>query len=208
MKSQFYGRVSFAAVLEIQSQIVESVRLSGEPFFMGFESEPVITIGRRGSVEKDVVAASEVPVLTVNRGGEATYHMPGQLIVFPIAHLPALRLSVRQFVHALLESTREWLLTTYGVETRRGCETEPGLYTEHGKIAFFGLRIDRGVASHGMALNVCNDLAPFADIRSCGVSRAAVDSLANHGVAVSVKNAFESWIATWVLDRTGFELYS
>lgn len=164
--------------------------LPSDDILLGFEHPPVITLGSRGRASEDLVGAGAIPVVTTDRGGQATLHAPGQLVIYPIFDLRARGVGAREFVAALQEATRR-LLRDHGVESRPA--EGAGLVTARGKIAFIGLRIDRGVTRHGLSLNVANDLALFGKIRSCGVRDAALDRLADHARAPDLAGLFETW---------------
>jgi lipoate-protein ligase B len=172
-----FERLSYQSALEQQSQwISEAKGLTTKSVqVLSFESEPVITIGIRGRAEKDLLRESLLKVLPVDRGGEATYHGPGQLVLFPVVHLPTWNLSVRAWVGLLLDTTRDFL-NEFAIPTTWD-ESKPGLFTANGKIASVGLKIQSGWSSHGLALNVKGDLSSFDGIRACGVKGAAIDQM-------------------------------
>lgn len=176
-----------------QAKWIESARdqRSGVEIFC-FESEPVITLGIRANPERDVLQRSNVEILRVDRGGEATYHGPGQLVIFPALHLPEWHLSVRQWVGLLLDTTVE-LLSQHGIPAGWS-EGKPGVFTPHGKIASVGLKVRGGWSRHGLALNVTGDLEPFSHIRACGVASAAMDQMAQWPHA---KTDFQQISAQW-----------
>lgn len=165
---------------------------------VGSESHLCVTMGRRSeplSREVRNSAPIEMPIYKVDRGGHATLHNPGQMIVYPRLHLPTLGLGAREYIEALAGSCSQ-LLSAYGLNHRvilkAGLE-EPGIYTEQGKIAFIGVRIQGGMTSHGLSLNVCNDLKPFAWIRSCSVWEQPMASLKSHGILKSPEQVFLDW---------------
>ncbi len=136
------------------------------------EHPPVYTTGRRGV---DNRRAPELPALLVrtDRGGETTFHGPGQLLCYPILHLRRRGLGARAFVHLLEESCIR-LLAEHGIAASRRCGF-PGVWVGGAKIAALGVRIRRGVGYHGIALNVAVDAAWFAAIRPCGLDAAVAD---------------------------------
>jgi lipoyl(octanoyl) transferase len=120
----------------------------------------------------------------VKRGGDVTYHGPGQLVGYPIVDVR--RLGARRFVEGL-EASLVDCLASMGVDARRkrGCV---GVWTPKGKIASIGVRLSRGISTHGFALNVSNDLAPFARIHPCGVPGCAMTSVSGElGRAVATE---------------------
>jgi lipoyl(octanoyl) transferase len=144
------------------------------------EHDPVYTTGRRGR-DNRIVAELPAPLVPTDRGGETTYHGPGQIMLYPVIDLRRRRLAVRAYVSLLEESCID-LLAGLGMTASRRCGY-PGVWTEVGKIAALGIRVQHGVAFHGMALNVRVDPATFACIRPCGLSL-PVDRLADHPVVL------------------------
>src|SRR5687767_7343005 len=129
------------------------------------EHPPVFTQGLNGRREH-VLAPGDIPVVQVDRGGQVTYHGPGQLVVYPLLNIKRYGLGVRDLV-VLLENAVIALCAGYGVEAV-GRRDAPGVYVDGRKIASIGLRIKRDCSYHGLALNVTNDLEPFARINPCG----------------------------------------
>ncbi len=160
----------------------------------------VYTLGRKG-VEENVIDRT-IPVYRVERGGDATYHGPGQLVAYPIVSLTALGLGVADFVH-LLEEACISLLKDYGVEAGR-VEGKPGVWVGGKKIASIGLALKNWVTYHGIALNVNTDLTKFYGIRPCGMdaeTMTSMEKVLGRKVAISeVKKGFTSELAR-LLDR-------
>jgi len=131
------------------------------------EHDPVYTTGRRG-VDNRLTAAEGVPFVHADRGGETTFHGPGQLMFYPVINLQSRKLGARNYVFLLEQSCMD-LLQAFGIQTSRK-HSLPGVWIHDAKIAAIGLRIVRGVAYHGMSLNV--DLSPhwFEAIHACGTS--------------------------------------
>ncbi|MDX8409969.1 MAG: lipoyl(octanoyl) transferase LipB [Mariprofundales bacterium] len=131
------------------------------------EHTPIYTTGRR-AIDNRTQPELAAPLLVTDRGGETTFHGPGQLMLYPILNLKTRHLTPRAYV-ALLEKSCIRLLANYGITTARR-KGAPGVWTDYGKIAAIGLRISRGVAWHGMALNVTTDLTWFDPIQPCGLN--------------------------------------
>ena len=142
------------------------------------EHPPVFTLGLNASREH-VLAAGDIPVVQIDRGGQVTYHGPGMLMIYPLIDLKRLGLGVRDLVTALEQSVVE-LTASYGIEARARPEA-PGVYVADTKLASVGLRIRRGASYHGMALNVDVDLEPFLRINPCGYAGLAMTDLAALG---------------------------
>ena len=141
------------------------------------EHPPVFTLGLNASREH-VLAPGDIPVVQIDRGGQVTYHGPGQLVIYPLIDLRRHPLGVRELVEAL-----ENAVIAYAAElgvTAQGSRKAPGVYIEGAKLASVGLRIRRRASYHGLALNVCLDLQPFERINVCGYRGLAVTRLTDH----------------------------
>ena len=154
------------------------------------EHDSIYTLGVAGRREH-VLRDNGVPVLKVDRGGQVTYHGPGQLVVYLLFDLKRAQLGVREMVRRIESGVIEWL-GSYGVSAF-GKPSAPGVYALVGsieaKIAALGLRIRNGCTYHGLSVNVAMDLAPFADIDPCGYPGLAVTQLADFGLVRSVDQA-------------------
>lgn len=138
------------------------------------EHDPVFTLGREGKPEH-LLQAGDIPLVLVDRGGQITYHGPGQLVVYLLIDLRRRKLAVRRLVEQLEQSLCA-LLTGYGIEGHL-IPSAPGVYVNGAKIASLGLRVSQGCSSHGLALNVAMDLEPFVQINPCGHRGLAVTQL-------------------------------
>ena len=170
----YLGRLSYQLALQEQSQWIQNKRSDSFEVFC-FESEPVITMGLRAKAEQDLLQSTSLPVLPVDRGGETTYHGPGQLLIFPSVHLPQWNLSVRKWVALLLDVTVDFL-REHDIPAGWS-EAKPGIFTKNGKIASVGLKIKNGWSHHGLSLNVKGSVEPFSNIRACGVHNAPIDQM-------------------------------
>lgn len=154
------------------------------------EHEPVYTLGLAGRPEH-LLRANGIPAIKVDRGGQITYHGPGQVVVYLMIDLRRRGLGVRPMVRAIESGVVEWL-DSVGI-SGWGKPEAPGVYVDrHGveaKIAALGLKIRHGCSYHGVAVNVAMDLAPFADINPCGYRGLAVTQLADFGVHRTVESA-------------------
>ncbi len=145
------------------------------------EHPPVFTLGQAGKPEH-LIAETDIPVLRIDRGGQITYHGPGQVVMYTLIDLRRRGLGVRQFVGALEEAVIA-LLDDLGLTGVRR-EDAPGVYVGGAKIASLGLRIRRGSSYHGVALNVDLDLEPFKLINPCGFPDMPVTRLKDLGVSL------------------------
>jgi lipoyl(octanoyl) transferase len=141
------------------------------------EHPPVFTLGLNASREH-LLSPGNIPVIQIDRGGQVTYHGPGQLVVYPLIDLRRRALSVRELVVAL-ENAVIGYVAELGV-TAQGSRAAPGVYVDDAKLASVGLRIRRGASYHGLALNVVLDLEPFERINVCGHRGLAVTRLVDH----------------------------
>ena len=147
------------------------------------EHEPVFTLGMNAD-PAHVLSPGDIPVVATDRGGQVTYHGPGQLVVYPLIDVRRAMLGVHALVHALEQAVIEYA-AQYGIEAecRRGA---PGVYVADRKLASVGLRIRRGGSYHGLALNVSMDLEPFARINPCGYRGLEMIDLARLGGPANV----------------------
>jgi lipoyl(octanoyl) transferase len=157
------------------------------------EHSAVYTYGVAGRAEHLPRADRGVPVIKVDRGGQITWHGPGQLVLYALLDLRRLHLGVRDLVR-LLEGAVIDLLAQSGIRAQRR-EGAPGVYVNEAKVAALGLRVSRGCSYHGLSLNVDNDLAPFADIDPCGYPGLAVTRTCDLGLADSLEELSERLIA-------------
>jgi lipoyl(octanoyl) transferase len=142
------------------------------------EHPPVFTLGMNAS-RAHLLAPGDIPVVQIDRGGQVTYHGPGQLVVYPLLDLNRQRLGIRDFVMALERAVIE-LAAQYGIhaECRRNA---PGVYVAGAKLASLGVRVRRGGSYHGLALNVAMDLEPFSRINPCGYAGLEMTQLSDLG---------------------------
>lgn len=142
------------------------------------EHDPVFTLGQAGRPEH-VLAPGDIPVLHVDRGGQVTYHGPGQIVAYPLLDLKRLKIGVREYVcrieQAVIDTLGEW-----NIEGRRR-EGAPGVYVNGAKVAALGIRVRRGCTFHGLAFNIAMDLEPFSRINPCGYAGLEVVSMADLG---------------------------
>jgi lipoyl(octanoyl) transferase len=154
------------------------------------EHPPIYTFGLAGRPEH-LLRANGIPSLKVDRGGQITYHGPGQLVAYTLFDLKRARLGVRDMVRRIEGAVIQWL-DSVGISAY-GKEAAPGVYVKRAgadaKIAALGLKVRNGCTYHGLAMNIAMDLAPFADIDPCGYPGLAVTQLADFGVARTVAAA-------------------
>jgi lipoyl(octanoyl) transferase len=149
------------------------------------EHPPVFTLGLNANREH-LLAPGDIPVVQIDRGGQVTYHGPGQLMVYPLLNLRRLKLGVRDLVVALEDAVIAYV-AELGI-TASGSRKAPGVYVEGAKLASVGLRIRRGACYHGMALNVSLDLEPFQRINVCGYQDLRVTRLVDLKVGAEARS--------------------
>ena len=143
------------------------------------EHPSVFTLGLNGK-QHHILKAGNIPVISTDRGGQVTYHGPGQLVAYLLLDLKRLELGVRAIV-SLIEQSIIALLGDYGVHAE-GRRDAPGVYVEAAKISALGLRIKQGCCYHGLSLNIDMDLEPFSRINPCGYPDMPVTQLSNLGI--------------------------
>ncbi|HEY3219054.1 MAG TPA: lipoyl(octanoyl) transferase LipB [Candidatus Limnocylindria bacterium] len=194
LRATWLGRVPYLDGWRLQEAVATRVRAGGHERLLFVEHDPVYTVGRRGTLDHLLVDTAALRALgaslfRVDRGGDITYHGPGQLVGYPVLRLgdrPDLVRYVRGLEGALIE-----VLASYGIAARaeRG---KTGVWVElpdrrPAKIAAIGVRVSRGVSTHGFALNVSTDLAAFARMVPCGFAH-EVASMARLGVQEDVRD--------------------
>ncbi|MEI2415797.1 lipoyl(octanoyl) transferase LipB [Orrella sp. JC864] len=160
------------------------------------EHPPVYTLGQAGLPEH-VLAAGDIPVVRTDRGGQVTYHGPGQLLLYPLVDLRRAGLLVKGYVHGLEQAVID-MLAGLGIAACRR-PGAPGVYVRApdgglDKIAALGIKIRQGRAYHGLALNVAMDLAPFGGINPCGYAGLRATDMAAHGAPLTLEAAAEQLV--------------
>lgn len=140
------------------------------------EHNPIYTLGKNAN-ENNIIDAGDIPVLRVDRGGEVTYHGPGQIIIYVLIDLKRKGLNVSDLIF-ILEELIIQLLKKYNIRASR-MKKAPGVYVDSMKIASIGIRVSRGCTYHGLSFNYDVDLAPFFGINTCGFDQLNVTSLKN-----------------------------
>jgi lipoyl(octanoyl) transferase len=164
------------------------------------EHPPVFTLGLAGKHEH-VLAPGDIPVIDIDRGGQVTYHGPGQLVVYPLLNLRRLKLGVRTLVEALENAVID-TLASYDIEavSRRDA---PGVYVDGRKVAALGLRVRNGCTYHGLAFNVNMDLEPFSRINPCGYEGLEVTQVADLGGPADLMTVWQD-LQPHLLHRLGY----
>ena len=152
------------------------------------EHPAIFTLGLNGNAAH-ILDAGDIPVLKVDRGGQVTYHGPGQLVAYTLLDLARLKLGIRSLVETLERAVVD-TAAEYGIEAR-GRRDAPGVYVDGFKLAALGLKISRQCSYHGIALNVDMDLEPFSRINPCGFKALPVTDLSTLGVTVDMGRVLE-----------------
>jgi len=158
------------------------------------EHPPVFTQGQAGKSEH-ILNPGDIPVIQVDRGGQVTYHGPGQLVVYPLLDIKRSKVGVRQLVTHIEQSIID-MLAKYAITAYAKADA-PGVYVDERKIASLGLRIRKGCSFHGLALNVDMDLAPFRRINPCGYAGLEMVQCKELGGPQTVIEAGEQLIITF-----------
>ncbi len=162
---RWLGRVDYEPTWRAMQRLVDARGPETPDEIWFLEHPPVFTLGMNSRPEH-LLGTGAIPVVQIDRGGQVTYHGPGQLVVYPLLDLGRAKLGVRILVEgierAIIATVAEWGIEAYG---RRDA---PGVYVGPRKLASVGLRIRRGCSYHGLALNVAMDLEPFCRINPCG----------------------------------------
>ncbi len=178
LRVRWLGRMQFAAALALQEEILAKKRkdrLSADELLL-LEHEPVYTIGRTTD-RSSLLGATHLPhpLFSINRGGQATYHGPGQLMGYPIIDLHRCGQDLHRYLRWIEQLLIE-LLAGYGIAASRR-ESLTGVWVENRKIASIGVGVRHWITMHGFALNVCGDLSPFNHIVPCGINKIAMTSI-------------------------------
>jgi lipoyl(octanoyl) transferase len=180
------GRVDYSPALAAMRDFT-AARDAGTPDELWVLEHPsVYTLGQAGRAAH-ILRASSIPVVRTDRGGQITYHGPGQAVVYLLLDLSRRGLTVRELVRRIEDSVID-LLLAHGVTAARRAGA-PGVYVDDAKIAALGLRVRHGRSYHGVALNVEMDLAPYTDIDPCGYPGLRVTQLADLGVPIAPAQA-------------------
>jgi lipoyl(octanoyl) transferase len=178
LRISWLGRVNFADALAVQEDIVARKREKPEApdEILLLEHEPVYTIGRTPD-KSSLLGAAHLPhpLFAINRGGQATYHGPGQLMCYPIVDLRRYEQDLHRYLRWLEQTVIDFLARYEISATRR--EGLTGVWIDNRKIASIGVGVRHWITMHGFALNVCGDLSAFAQIIPCGISDIAMTSI-------------------------------
>lgn len=194
------GRVDYRPAWEAMQRFTEERNADTPDEIWFLEHPPVFTLGLAGKREH-LLAPGDIEVIHIDRGGQVTYHGPGQLVVYPLVDLRRLGLGVRGLVCALERAVID-VLAGYGI----GADTRPdapGVYVEGRKVASLGLRVRHGCSYHGLAFNVGMDLEPFSRINPCGYEGLEVTQVSALGGPGDVRRVAAD-LKPHLLERLGY----
>lgn len=155
------------------------------------EHPPVFTQGQAGKAEH-ILAAGDIPIIQVDRGGQITYHGPGQIVAYPLIDLRRHGIGVKSLINGIEQAVIN-TIAQYGI-TATGKPDAPGVYVNDAKIASLGLRIRKGCSFHGLAFNVKMDLEPFSRINPCGFSGLTMTQLSDLNKEVEIETVQQQLI--------------
>ncbi|MBY0386378.1 lipoyl(octanoyl) transferase LipB [bacterium] len=189
---QWLQTIDYIQAWEQQKFLREQVLHGQAPTILGCEHFPILTRGKRvETLEKEIMNSNiEIPSVQTDRGGLVTLHNPGQLVIYPVFSLREHGLGVREWVELLLETTEVCLKKCNIILINKN----NGLFTEIGKISSIGINISKGVSTHGIAINVCNDLSLFKMFDPCGIENQTMDKVANHSPSMTTEALFRLWV--------------
>jgi lipoyl(octanoyl) transferase len=172
------GRQSFLRTWPAMERFTDTRADDTQDELWLLEHNPVFTLGQAGKAEH-VLAPGDIPVIQTNRGGQVTYHGPGQIVAYPLVDLRRIGIGVREFVHRIEQAMID-TIAVWDIQAVRK-QAAPGVYVRGEKIGALGLRVRRGCTFHGLAFNIHMDLEPFRRINPCGYEGLQVTSLLNCG---------------------------
>ena len=187
------GVVDYAPALEAMRAYTAERGADSEDQIWLLQHPPVYTLGQAGKPEHLLHNPTGIPLVHIDRGGQITYHGPGQLIAYLLIDLARRHIKVRELVQ-LMEQAIIDTLGRYGLVAERK-NGAPGVYIDEAKIAALGLRVKNGCSYHGLAINVDVDLAPFSGINPCGYEGLKTIRMRDFGVSASVEQVGECLLA-------------
>ncbi|CAM5405213.1 lipoyl(octanoyl) transferase LipB [Thauera mechernichensis] len=187
------GLVEYAPALEAMRVFTAERGADTPDEIWLLQHPPVYTLGQAGKPEHLLQNPAAIPLVHIDRGGQITYHGPGQLVAYLLLDLHRRRLKVRELVH-LMEQAIIDTLAGYGLHAERK-DGAPGVYVAGDKIAALGLRVRNGCSYHGLAINVDADLAPFGWINPCGYEGLKTIRMRDFGIEASVEEVGEVLLA-------------
>lgn len=193
---KYFGLVDYGATWQAMKQFTSERNRDTADEIWVLQHPPTYTQGQAGNPEH-LLNARHIPVVKIDRGGQITYHGPGQIVMYLLLDLRRWKINVRELVRLMENSVIE-LLATYGIRAA-GREDAPGVYVGAAKIAALGLKIKNGCCYHGLSFNVDMDLTPFNFINPCGYAGLQVTQLKDQGISTPL-SALEPMLAKTLLN--------
>lgn len=188
------GLVDYVPTVDAMQSFTLERQADTEDALWLLEHNPVFTQGANGD-PAHILMESAIPVVTTDRGGQVTYHGPGQLVVYTLVDLRRAGIGVRQMV-TYIEQTVVNMLSQYGVDAYAR-QDAPGVYVDERKIASLGLRVKRGSCYHGVSLNIDMDLTPFSYINPCGYAGMEVIDMRSLGIDITMTEAKQQFVSAF-----------
>ncbi len=197
--SNFYfaGESSYPDSMAYQDKCAEGVLRDGTSQILGYEYDRVLTLGKRAMSPSDVAGlSSKFSIHSVDRGGLITLHNRGQLVIYPILPLRQMRLGIRDYLRILCQTTTGVLDELFSILAHWNLDHPDGVFVGQEKIAFIGIRVDRGVSKHGISINLRNDTSEFQLFTACGrgdLRVVSVKGLIPESQTVCLRTFFQAW---------------
>jgi lipoyl(octanoyl) transferase len=185
---KWLGRVAYAPTFQAMQDFTATRTAETPDELWIVEHPPVYTLGQAGKPEH-ILADIGIPIVKIDRGGQVTYHGPGQVVIYLLLDLQRLKIKVRELVTAIEQAVIDFLATQGVAAMRR--DGAPGVYVGDAKIAALGLKIKNGCSYHGLSLNVDMDLSPFTAINPCGYAGLKVTQTKDLNISLTAHEAGE-----------------
>ena len=183
------GLIDYSKAFDLMKNHIQEKDFKDEIWFL--EHNPVFTLGTAAN-KKHILSTGEIPVFHSDRGGEVTYHGPGQLVIYFLINVKKHNIGPKEFVSKLQDFVKE-LLEEYSIESNFVAGA-PGVYINEEKIASIGIRFSRGKSYHGVSINVDMNLKPFYQINPCGYENLSVTQISNHFEKIDIKKVINDSI--------------
>lgn len=194
MQVKDLGLVDYAVTVQAMREFTLARESDTEDELWLLEHQPVFTQGANGQPEH-ILNLHDIPLVETDRGGQVTYHGPGQLVAYTLIDLRRIKSGVRQMV-SRLEHTVIDMLAAYDIEAYAR-KAAPGVYVGDSKIASLGLRVKRGACYHGLSFNIAMDLTPFSYINPCGQAGMEVIDLTSLGIELDMVDAKQQFVSAF-----------
>ena len=183
------GLIDYSKAFDLMKKHIQEKDFKDEIWFL--EHNPVFTLGTAAN-KKHILSSGEIPVFQSDRGGEVTYHGPGQLVIYFLVNVKKHNIGPKEFVSKLQDFVKE-LLEEYSIESNFVAGA-PGVYINEEKIASIGIRFSRGKSYHGVSINVDMNLKPFYQINPCRYENLSVTQISNHFEKIDIKKVINDSI--------------